>query len=140
MSDYLDVDVLTSQTLPEADVQLAKGKVRVRGLSRGEVFAMQKSRADGGIKDEAAWERRMVSIALLTPEVTEDQVGAWQRGPAGGDLEAVTNKISELSGLSEGADKSGLPALRDDSGSGVRVLPGDEADADGGPTAGADEQ
>jgi hypothetical protein len=112
----------------------------VRGLSRGEVFAMQKSRQDGGIKDEAAWERRMVSIALLAPKVTEDQVGTWQGGPAGGDLETVTDKISELSGMSEGADKSGVLGVRDDAGSGVRVLPSAEAGQDGGPAAVADEQ
>ena len=115
MSDYLDKSALTSQELPEDDVQLAMGKVRVRGLSRGEVFAMQKSKADGGLKDEGAWERRMVSVAMVAPKMTEDEVGDWQRtGTAGGDLESVTEKISELSGLSEGADKSGLPDVRGD--------------------------
>jgi hypothetical protein len=117
MSDYLDKSRLTSQTLPEDDVTLAEGKVRVRGLSRGEVFAMHEAKKSGGLKTEGEWERRMVSIALVAPEMTEDEVGAWQRtGTAGGDLEKVTSKISELSGLSEGADKSGVPDVRDEPG------------------------
>jgi hypothetical protein len=114
MSEYLGAETLTNQSLPQDDVQLAKGKVRVRGLSRGEVFALQAAKSAGDLKDEGAWERRMVSLAMLAPKLTEDQVGEWQQGPAGGDLEAVTNKVSELSGLGEGADKSGVPDVRDD--------------------------
>lgn len=140
MTDYAEADDLANPALPQGDVTLASGKkVLVRGLSRGEVFAMQKSKADGGIKDEAAWERRMVSIALLAPKMTEDQVGGWQRGPAGGDLEDVTQKITDLSGLSPQAEKQAMASFRDD-GPGVRVLPSSEAGDDGQPTAGADEQ
>ena len=106
-SQYASAEELTTHTIGEEDLPLPSGKlVRVRGLSRGEVFAMRKSQQDGGIKDEAAWERRMVSLALVQPKLTEKQVGSWQDGPAGGDLEKLTEKIQELSGLGEGADKS----------------------------------
>lgn len=106
MTEYLSAEALTTQSLNEEDLPLSSGLVRVRGLSRGEVFMMRKSQQDGGLKDEGAWERRMVSLALLQPKLTEEQVGAWQQGPAGGDLETLTEKIQELSGLGEGADKS----------------------------------
>lgn len=141
MSDYLDKSQLTSQSLPEDDVQLALGKVRVRGMSRGETLRLQAAKESGSLKTQAAWECRMVSWCLLAPTMTEIEVGEWQEADlAGGDLEAVTDKISELSGVAEGADKSGVPGVRDDAGSGVRVLPGAEAVDDGGPAAGADEQ
>lgn len=138
MSDYLSADELVSSAgLPEDDVIVARGKVRVRGLSRSEVFMMQKAKDAGQLKDEGAWERRMVSLALVAPSLTEIQVGDWQAtDPAGGDLEAITDKIAELSGMKKGADKSRLPDVRDESRDGVRVLPRDEAAHDGGAVEG----
>lgn len=134
MGDYLSEDELVpSGDLPEEDVTLARGKVRVRALSRGEVFALRKT-----TDDDLSRERRMVSLALVRPKVTEAQVGDWQRkDPAGGDLEAITDKIAELSGMTQGADKSGVPDVRPGSGDGVRVLPGDEAGHDGGDVEGS---
>lgn len=116
MTEYASAEALISSTLNEEDLPLPSGKlVRVKGLSRGEVFLMQKTKQDGGIKDEAAWERRMVSLALVAPKLTEEQVGQWQQGPAGGDLQKLTEKIQELSGLAEGADKSSVQDVRDPS-------------------------
>lgn len=114
MTEYASADDLTTQEIGEEDLPLPSGKlVRVRGLSRGEVFMMRKCQQDGGLKTEAEWERRMVSLALVQPALTEAQVGKWQDGPAGGDLEQLTQKIQELSGLAEGADKSGVQDVRD---------------------------
>lgn len=106
MTEYASAEALISSALNEEDLPLSTGLVRVRGLSRGEVFMMRKCKEDGGLKTEGEWERRMVSLALVAPKLTEEQVGAWQQGPAGGDLEKLTQKIQELSGLGEGADKS----------------------------------
>jgi hypothetical protein len=104
----------TVHGMPEDDVEVKDmGAVRVRGLSRGEVFMMRKHQADGGLKTEDAWERRMLSLALVEPAMTEDEVGAWQRVSPAGEMEPVSQKIQELSGLSEGADKSGVPDIRD---------------------------
>ena len=108
----------TGSGLPEDTVEIdGIGTVLVRGLSRGEVFMMQKSRADGGIKTEDAWERRMLSLALLDPPMTEDEVGAWQRISPAGEMEPVGQKVRELSALDEGADKSGIQDVRDEPGS-----------------------
>ena len=131
----------TDSGLPEDAVEVdGMGTVHVRGLSRGEVFMMQKSRADGGIKTEDAWERRMLAIGLVAPAMTEDEVGTWQRVSPAGEMEPVAAKIRDLSGLGEGADKSGVSGVREDDGAGVRVLPGAEAVNDGGPAPGADER
>lgn len=129
MSDYLTPGQLTAGTvLPEDDVTLSNGKVRVRALTRGEVFLMNAARASGEIKTEADWEQHMVAYAMVQPTLTRRQVAAWQGSDlAGGDLEKVTNRISELSGMSEGADKSGVPGTGEGPGDGVRVLPSDEA-------------
>jgi hypothetical protein len=106
----------TATGMPEDAVPVPGiGEVRVRGLSRGEVFAMQKAKTDGGIKDAGAWERRMLSLALITPEMTEAEVGVWQKVSQAGEIEPVAQKVEELSALREGADKSGLPDVRDGS-------------------------
>jgi hypothetical protein len=120
MSEYASAEELTSQRADEEDLRLPSGKlVRVRGLARYEVFGMQKSKADGGIKTEAEWEQRMVHLALVQPQMTEQQVHDWQQGPAGGDMEELTEKIRDLSKLGQGAEKSGVPGAGDESGAGV---------------------
>ena len=131
---------LLKPRVPEGAVELELGTVRVRGLSRGEVFMLQKAKETGSIKDEAGWERRMVALGLLDPEMTEDEVGLWQEGSPAGELEPVTNMISELSGLNKGSEKQAMASFRDGPGPGVGVLPGDEAEHDGRPAAGVDEQ
>lgn len=113
------------------------GTVRVRGLSRGEVFALRKAKEAGRLKDEAAWDRRLVSLAMVDPEMTEDEVGEWQDNSPAGELEDVTKKIQELSGMAEGADKSSVEDVRGEPGDGVRVLPRTEAVDDGGDVEGA---
>lgn len=120
MTEYASAEALIKVPLGEEDMTLQSGAlVRVRGLSRGEVYMLQKCKADGGIKTEAEWERRMVSLAMVQPKLTEEQVAEWQQGPAGGDLEDVTVKIKDLSKLGEGAEKSGLPGAGADAGAGV---------------------
>lgn len=95
------------------------GPVRVRGLSRGEVFALRKAKESGRLKDEAAWDRRLVSLAMVDPAMTEDEVGEWQDSSPAGELEDVTKKIQQLSGMAEGADKSGVQDVRDEPGDSV---------------------
>ena len=109
MTEYASPEALTKVPIGEEDLMLEGGLVRVRGLSRGEVYMMRKAKEDGGIKDEAAWERRLVSLAVVAPKLTEQQVWEWQQGPAGGDMETLTDKINQLSKLDDGADKSRVP-------------------------------
>lgn len=87
-----------------ADVKLPSGQlVRVRGLTRHELLMVGKG-ADG--KPEL-YEARMVAHCLLAPTMVIAQVQAWQRvASAGGDFRVLTERIRELSGISEGADKS----------------------------------
>ena len=81
----------------------------------------------------------MLALGMVDPTMTEDEVGDVAENSPAGEMEPVSAKINELSGLDEGADKSELPGVRDEPGAGVRVLPGDEAGDDGGPASGADE-
>lgn len=127
MSEDLKAQLL-SRRIDEDDVEIpGVGAVRVRGLSRGEVFALRKAKEAGRLKDDAAWDRRLVSLAMVNPAMTEDEVGVWQDSSPAGELEDVTKKIQELSAMAEGADKSSVEDVRGEPGDGVRVLPGSEA-------------
>lgn len=120
---------LLSRHIPEGDVELVVDgevvTVRVRGLSRGEVFLVQT------ISDKEANDRAIVARGMVDPPMNDADVKQWQRSSPAGEIELVVAKIQELSGLAEGADKSGLQGVRDEPGDGVRVLPGDEAGDDG---------
>lgn len=130
MSDYLTADDLTPGSLLEDDVIIAKGKVRVRGMSRLEVMAMDNLKAKGILADTAAGERYMLARTMVAPKMTEAQIETWQHEPAGGDLEKVTTRIAELSGLGKGAEKSGVPESAERSDARIRVLPSDQAGHD----------
>ena len=135
--DDLKARLLTPR-ITEDDVPIeGVGTVRVRGLSRGEVFALRKAKEAGKLKDDAAWDRRLVSLAMVNPPMTEIEVGEWQDSSPAGELEDVTKKIQELSGMAEGADKSNVEDVRGEPGDGVRVLPRDQAAHDGSDVEGA---
>lgn len=92
-----------------AEVKTHAGVVVVRALKRGEVLRL---RGMGLALDE--FEQHMVSIGLVSPKMTVAEVKTWQDAEEPeGSLEDVTDKISELSGLKKGADKSGVPGTGD---------------------------
>lgn len=131
MSDDLR-DRLLKPRINEGTVDIeGVGTVRVRGLTRGEVFQAQQ------IKGTEAMERKIVAMGMVDPAMNEDDVKTWQRSSPAGELDAVANKIQELSGLGKGAEKSGMADVRDEPGDGVRVLPSDEAGDDGRDVEGA---
>jgi len=108
-------DLLLKGGMTEEWVEIpGKGSVRVRGLTRGEVFVIQKARKEGQI-DVAVDERRTIALCMVEPRLTEAEVRQWQKTSPAGELEPVAAKIRELSGLAEGADKSGVPDVRDES-------------------------
>jgi len=126
---------LLKPRVPEGTVELEGiGTVRVRGLSRAEVFMTQQC------KGVEATERKILALGLLDPQMTEAEVKEWQEGSPAGEMEPVAAKIRDLSGLGDKPPKAAMTSFRDDAGPGVRDVPGAEAGDDGGPAAGADEQ
>lgn len=128
----MDKSLLLKPRLPEDKVEIAGlGAVTVRGLSRDEVLEFRKSDLD---QDE--FELKLISACMVDPQLTEDEVREWRRGSLQGEIEDVTVKINELSGLTRAADKETYKSLPDEPGTGVRALPGGEAGDDGSPAAG----
>jgi hypothetical protein len=129
----VDKDLLLKPRLPEADVEVPGiGVVRVRGLNRAEAMQVQAA------KGTEATERVILALGMVDPPLTEAEAGRWQRNAPAGEIEPVSRRIAELSGLFDGADKEAYKSVRDGAGDGVRVLPGAEAGDDGGGAAGAD--
>lgn len=77
--------------------------VTVRGLSRGEVKKAQEFDSD------EARDRVIVAMGMVDPKLTAKEVAEWFDIAPAGDTVAVLAKISELSGLNEGARKSDQP-------------------------------
>jgi hypothetical protein len=78
------------------------GEVTVRGLSRYEMVLAAKI-GDG---DDLKQERFILSCAMVDPELTEDEVAAWQKASPPGEINEVATKVNELSGIGQGAAKS----------------------------------
>jgi hypothetical protein len=124
--EYLDADAIlapradTTTGWPEDDVHVARlGKVRVRGLSRAEVVVQRKKTDEESLDGPRilALERNMLALAMLRPAMTEAQIGAWQKIPgASTEIDTVMQKAQQLSGLAEGAPKSGVAGDGDGAG------------------------
>lgn len=100
----------TPSGMREDDVEVpGVGTVRVRGLSRIEALHVQA--ANG----EAATERRIMALGMLDPVMTESEVGRWQKASEAGEIEVVSKKIAELSGMLPGADKESYKSVSDGS-------------------------
>ncbi len=107
----VDKATLLARRLGHDEVTLDDGSVVVvRGLSRTEVVQDLHSmgpeaRADG------AFERRMLALGMIDPELTEDEVGMWQENSIAGEIEEVTNVIMRLSGLAPGDEKAAYKSI-----------------------------
>lgn len=90
------------------EVKTYAGVVVVRALTRLEVLRFKGLRASGEI-DVAEYEAQMISVALVSPKMTAAEVTVWQGvDKAGGAIGEVADAITDLSGLTQGADKSGV--------------------------------
>lgn len=84
------------------DVEVDVGTVRVRGLTRAEVV---KCRDETGRTVDV----ELIAQSMVDPELTAEEAGIWLETAPAGDYVNVLAAVSELSGLAEGADKSGVP-------------------------------
>jgi hypothetical protein len=85
-------------TLPDGST------VAIRALTRDEVLESQEL---GSLVER---DNFIVATGMTDPRLSVEDVAAWAAGSDAGDLVAVSDGIAELSGLKQGAGKSGLPA------------------------------
>lgn len=105
MTEYANPADLIEDDLGEEDFLLPSGRlVRLKGLSRHALIFAGKD-----TEDSALIERRNVKACLVEPRMSMEQIEAWQKhSRAGGDFKALSERIRDMSGLGQGADKSGV--------------------------------
>lgn len=89
------------------------GVLKIRGLSRAEVLEVQK------LTDIAQSDRRMISLAVVEPKLTEADVKVWQENSGASEIEDLTKAVAALSGLAGESAKAAYQQFRDESGTGV---------------------
>lgn len=131
----MDKAKLLASRLPTEDVDVpGVGKVRIRALSRAEALA-----GISGDGTPGSFERALLAVALVDPELTPDEVGQWQKASHPDEIEAVVRRVNALSGIGKEAAKAAYKEFEADPDAEFRSLPGGEAEHDGGPDAGGDE-
>jgi hypothetical protein len=103
MTAMLTRDEILARKLGKGVAKLpGGGEVAVRALTRDEVLQAE------GQKSSADRSNFIVSIGMTDPKLSLEDVAAWAATGEAGDLVAVSERIAELSGLKQGADKSGV--------------------------------
>jgi hypothetical protein len=109
----MDKSALVRPRLSEEDVEIpGVGTVRVRALSRAEALKVTDTEMP-----VARMEQLLLSMAMLDPVMSEQDVAEWQSAASAGELEPITKVIQRLSGLAQGAAKSGVPGDGEQPGS-----------------------
>lgn len=121
--------------IPEEEYEIEGiGTIRIRGLSRVETLRAKKS---AGNVDE--FEVKVLSIGVVEPHLSEDDVRAWQASAISQEVEDVANTILELSGLLPSTKEATERRMMLDGEARFRVPAGPDAGDDGGGTPGEDE-
>lgn len=127
-----DKELLFKSRLTEADVDVpGLCTVRVRALTRKEAMGLTagiKSEADATQRRDLI-ERRMLALAIVALDgeaasLTEAEIGQWQEASPAGELEPVTDKVNELSAMTEGAANAAYKEFESDPDGEFRLPPG----------------
>jgi hypothetical protein len=107
----LDRDALLAERFGVEDVEIpGVGTVQVRPLSRAEALEIQ------GVELPAAvMEQRLISKAMVSPKLSEEDVATWQRNSAAGEMEPIGEAIMRLSGMKPESAKDAVKTFRDES-------------------------
>lgn len=137
----MDKEDLFKPRLPEDKVEIpGVGSVTVRGLNRKEAVHVQLA-GDPEERDRRVLAQGLVDPMLMIPGMLHSlgdkrcakcaDAGQWQEAAPAGELEPVSERITELSGLAPDAAKEAYKEFEDDSEAEFPVLPGSGAEHDG---------
>ena len=122
---------LLKARLPEQEVLVDGGSLRIRGLSRAEAARLARFKADPD-----AGEVWLLTVAIVDPQLSEDEVRTWMQSAPNDEVTAVLDAVFEISGLKEAALKAAAKRFRNESGAEPGVPSGPNAGDDGSPSAG----
>jgi hypothetical protein len=99
----LSRDEILARKVGKGKVELPSGgEVAIRAITRDEVYAAEEIDKEHG---RAERDNFIVSKAMTDPVMSRQDVAEWGASGSAGDITAVLERVSELSGLSEGARK-----------------------------------
>lgn len=108
MGTHVTKEALLKKRFGEEEVEVPDvGTVRVRALTRGQALELQ-----GQEMEVAAMERRLISLAMVEPSLSEEEVGQWQDNTTAGELQGVMEAIVRLSGMEAHAGKAAYQQFR----------------------------
>ncbi len=97
----------------ELELPDGSGTVVVRPLNREETIAVGRvAEDDTSDAGTAARHDLITHLGLVDPALSLEDVQAWAANDVGGVVLAVATKIAEISGMVEGAGKSGVSRPR----------------------------
>lgn len=98
---------LLKQVFGLRDVQLARGGfVKVRALTRAEALKVK-----GKEMPEEEMEQLLLSLAVMEPKLTPEEVKAWQESSPAGEIGDVVDEIMRLSGMQKSAPKEAYKSV-----------------------------
>jgi hypothetical protein len=104
-------DILAAQDLKEETVDVPEwgGAVKVKGLTRAQVYEMEKRSKVGKEHDLMKMDALMLEMGVTEPKLTEDAAASLMQKSASG-TQVILDAISKLSGMDKGtaaaADRS----------------------------------
>lgn len=88
------------------ELEDGSGTVEIRGITRDQALEVREAQT---IADK---DNLLVSFGLVNPAMTPDDVAAWASQESAGVMSGLSQRIGEISGMGEGAGKSGVPRPR----------------------------
>lgn len=105
----IDRESLLKKRGEEATVDIpGVGEVRVRALTRGEALSFK-----GVAEDVRKLEQHILALAMVDPEMSEDDVRIWQECSPAGEAQIVFDVVLKLSGMEQHADKAAYKSVRE---------------------------
>ena len=102
----INKEALVKKRVAEREVEIPDvGSVRVRALTRAEVLELGIAPGAVATMDVAEAEQKMLSKAMVDPEMTVDDIREWQASSPAMEINTVFEAVLELSGLKKGQAK-----------------------------------
>jgi hypothetical protein len=100
----MDKAALLAMSVPTEEFEIeGVGIITLRGMTRYEMMLVFKRQESTG---ELSAEQFSLSIGIVDPKMTEDDIAAWQKVAPGGLLNKIAMRVNALSGIGKDAAKS----------------------------------
>ena len=101
MTETFDKSKLFEERLDQHEITVeGLGTFKIRSLSRWQALLV------GDVEGTPAKEAKILRFGIVEPSLTEQEIARWQKASPAGEIEEITEAITKLSGMQEGAEKA----------------------------------